>query len=440
MKIKKTLTSCIVLLASCLLPFAMAAQSAFSIVEKDYSFIAGNHGVYPDKHLPQLTPAPEGYTPFYISHYGRHGSRYLNDMKAFLQPYNTLQKADSLGKLTAIGQTALKAMRQNIADAEGRWGDLTELGNIQQRRIAHRMIQNFPQVFNDDAFIDARSTIVTRCVLSMGAAVLQLVKERPQLQVSMNNSYSDMWYLNHQNRLLRDSATNHRAGVAIDEFVSRRWHPRRIMNLLFNDSTFIRKEVSARWTAYYLIKAALLQENSQRSNEPNPLLQLFTIDDLYTCWKVDNAWSYITSGFCQLNGAKQPCMQHFLLRQIINEADNIIDSKQHGASLRFGHETVLLPLVCLMGINGFDYRTDNLEELEAKGWWASTVYPMAGNLQIVFYHKNADDRNPLLKVLLNEKEAVLPLPSDLAPYYRWSDFRDFYLRRVAEAESTLAER
>ena len=63
---------------------------------------------------------------------------------------------------------------------------------------------------------------------------------------------------------------------------------------------------------------------------------------------------------------------------------------------------------------------------------------MAGNLQIVFYRKNASDRNPLLKVLVNEKEATLPLPSDLAPYYRWSDFRNFYLRKVAEGESVLS--
>ena len=26
---------------------------------------------------PARTPAPEGYEPFYISHYGRHGSRWL---------------------------------------------------------------------------------------------------------------------------------------------------------------------------------------------------------------------------------------------------------------------------------------------------------------------------------------------------------------------------
>jgi hypothetical protein len=33
-------------------------------------------------------------------------------------------------------------------------------------------------------------------------------------------------------------------------------------------------------------------------------------------------------------------------------------------------------------------------------------------------------------VLLNENEATLPLPSDLAPYYRWSDFRKYYLKKL----------
>ncbi|MCI5980588.1 MAG: histidine-type phosphatase, partial [Muribaculaceae bacterium] len=38
---------------------------------------ANNLQAYPDSNLPQLTPAPSGYKPFYIDHYGRHGSRWL---------------------------------------------------------------------------------------------------------------------------------------------------------------------------------------------------------------------------------------------------------------------------------------------------------------------------------------------------------------------------
>ena len=79
-----------------------------------------------------------------------------------------------------------------------------------------------------------------------------------------------------------------------------------------------------------------------------------------------------------------------------------------------------------------------MEELEVKGWWASKVFPMASNIQLVFYRKNPHDKDVLVKVLLNEKEATLPLPSDIAPYYKWSDFREFYLKRIAEGESALS--
>ena len=177
MKIK----SFLLLLASCLLSLATLAQSARSFIERDYNFAAGNYALYPESDMPQLTPAPQGYTPFYISHYGRHGSRYLNDMKGFMIPYNTLHEADSLGKLSETGKKVLNELRLYIADAEGRWGDLAQKGQVQVRQITHRMLQNFPEVFSDGAFVDARSTIVTRSMLSMGSSVLQLVKERPLL-------------------------------------------------------------------------------------------------------------------------------------------------------------------------------------------------------------------------------------------------------------------
>ena len=413
------------------------AQSVFSIIERDRSFTAGNYGVYPDKDLPTQTPTPKGYQPFYISHYGRHGSRYLNDMKGYKEPYRTLQQADSLGKLTNVGKMALREIKAYIDDAEGRWGDLTDLGTGQQCAIAHRMLQNYPMVFRKGAFVDARSTIVTRCALSMGAFVLQLVKERPKLQVSMSNSYSDMWYMNHQNKALRDSSSNAHAQKVINRFIAKRWKDHRLSNLFFNDSAYVRQHVDLLWTVYYLIKSSLIQQNSQEGLGLNPLLSVFTSEELYVFWQVENAWSYLHSGFCTRNGGMQPYSQLNLLEKIISEADSIIISKQHGASLRFGHETVLLPLVCLMGVNGYDFQTGNLDELESKGWWANQVYPMAGNLQIVFYRKNVADKDPLIKVLLNEKEATLPLPSDLAPYYRWSDFRSFYLKRIAAGESAL---
>ena len=37
----------------------------------------------------------------------------------------------------------------------------------------------------------------------------------------------------------------------------------------------------------------------------------------------------------------------------------------------------------------------------------------------------------LFKVLLNEEEATLPIQTDCAPYYHWTDFRKYCLDKLA---------
>jgi hypothetical protein len=98
--------------------------------------------------------------------------------------------------------------------------------------------------------------------------------------------------------------------------------------------------------------------------------------------------------------------------------------------LRYGHETVVLPLICLLDINGFGLVTDDLNQLVDKGWINYRAFPMGANLQFIFYRKSPKDRDPLFKLLLNENEAKLPLPAKQAPYYRWSDFRKYYLKKL----------
>ena len=61
---------------------------------------------------------------------------------------------------------------------------------------------------------------------------------------------------------------------------------------------------------------------------------------------------------------------------------------------------------------------------------------MAANLQFVFYRSGPQDSDVLLKVLLNEQEATLPIATDCAPYYHWSDFRSYCLAKLDAYDST----
>ena len=91
---------------------------------------------------------------------------------------------------------------------------------------------------------------------------------------------------------------------------------------------------------------------------------------------------------------------------------------------------MVLPLTCLLDINGYGEQIADIDRLEEHGWVNYRIFPMAANLQLVFYRNNKKPGDVLVKVLLNENEVRLPLPSDLAPYYRWSDFRRYYLAKL----------
>ena len=120
---------------NCLIATNVAAQKAFDFISYNRNFSASNYCIYPDSVEPVLTPAPEGKRPFYISHYGRHGSRYLSNRKGYDIPYRMLCRADSMGELTDVGKRTLSELRAIIEDSEGRWGDLTGLGKQQHRQV-----------------------------------------------------------------------------------------------------------------------------------------------------------------------------------------------------------------------------------------------------------------------------------------------------------------
>ena len=420
----------------CLTVNSVHAQGAFELICRNRTFSASNYSVYPDSVQHVMTPPPMGKKPFYISHYGRHGSRYLSNRRGYDTPYRILHRADSLGKLTPFGKEIFQELQDIIEDSEGRWGDLTGLGKQQHRNIAQRMVERFPEVFVGDATIDAHSTPVNRCILSMGAAVQQLVALNPKLRVVMNASQRDMWYMNHQDAFLRRQMETPFTEKVFKEFSAPREKNDRFMHQLINDSTYIKEELDDVWLNYYLIKTALIQQNTSMGKRCN-MIEYFTYEDLYQFWQKENAWWYYRYGASPLTECRQPYTQRYLLRQIINDADSCIRLPMHGATLRFGHETVILPLACLLGINGYDMQVERLEDLEQEGWWACLIFPMAANIQLVFYREYPQDSDVLIKVLLNENEATLPLPSDLAPYYRWRDFRDYYLRKLDEYEASL---
>jgi len=407
------------------------AQSAQEEIRENILCTASNYMAYPGPTQQMLTPSPDGMEAFYISHYGRHGSRFHTKPSMYNQPYNTLAKADSLGKLSPLGRDVLLRLDIIRQDADNRWGDLTPLGAEQHQLIARRMIERFPEVFEGRTDVEARSTTVGRCILSMEYALMEMLTYNPMLNIHQDATHRDMYYLNQQDKELMHMKFNKPAKAWYSEYMRKLNFQGRMLQPLFNDSTYVRQHIKTYDLALQLLLVAAIMQNTELG-EMVTLYDLFTPEDAYILWKAGNAYWYIGWGAADVNGAIQPYSQRNLLRRIIEDADKAVSQPKKRVELRFGHETVLLPLACLMNINGYGFTTHDLEQLEIRRWLNYRICPMASNIQLIFYRHSVNDSpdDVLFKVLLNENEATLPLPDEMAPYYRWKDFRKYCLEKL----------
>lgn len=210
-------TKNLLLLASLTLAMPLTAQTPQEDFKRDITLSGSNYVAYrgPQK---QLTAAPKGYKPFYLSHYGRHGSRYMIGKKAYDVPYFSLLKAKQEGKLTAKGEETLAKVKMIREEAKGRDGELTPLGALQHQGITRRMMERFPEIFAGNTNIEARSTLVIRCILSMENGLQQMLRINPKLHIFHDASEHDMYYMNQGDRYLDSLKT---------AWVSR-WHSRNL--------------------------------------------------------------------------------------------------------------------------------------------------------------------------------------------------------------------
>jgi hypothetical protein len=155
--------------------------------------------------------------------------------------------------------------------------------------------------------------------------------------------------------------------------------------------------------------------------------ELFSPEDLFTLAQAMNYMIYVRNSSSPLNCGEAPASQKPLLSDIISKADAALSSDCPSADLRFGHDSYLIPLVALMGVDGYDKsETDPLKVADV--FQDYSIAPMAGNLQLVYFRNRSGD--VIVKILLNEREATLPVPTDIFPYYHWDDLRIFLTNKL----------
>lgn len=405
----------------------LCAQTAQEEIYADLHRSASNYYAYPAPSGVTYTAPPAGYAPFYVSTYARHGSRFLINPNEYNSPLKTLLKADSAGALTPLGKEVLATVDSLARMANGRYGELTDVGAEQHRGIADRLFRNFPEAFAGAAHIEARSTPVVRCILSMMNECWVLKGLNPELTLRTDASAHDMYYMNDEYNEVTRFRKEEAAGKSYGEFAAGKNQPERLMGTLFTDTAYVNRHVKAARLADQLFDLA---SNMQSHHVDLDLYRLFTPEECYALWLRDNYSWYLNYGPSPLTGGKLPFTQANLVRNFIATADTVIASGHNGATLRFGHEVCVMPLASLLELDECGYATTKADEVAAH-WRNYRIFPMASNVQFAFY-RSASSPRILVKVMLNEREARLPIEAVQYPYYDWEAVKAYYLKKLAD--------
>ena len=406
---------------------AAAAQTSREELLSHMELTAGNYANYP---LPSghLTPAPKGYEPFYISHYGRHGSRYMTSEKHYRRLRKQLDSALSLGILSEYGKDVRIRLLTAEADANKRAGLLTELGARQHRAIAKRMYDNYPSLLDQPIGVTANASTSRRVIRSMEFFCEELNELNPSLDISMAAREEDLYYIKANKSIpVPDAPLDDELYSRLKKFTRKMLSGKPQMKALFTDTdcakTFIDRYVLA--DDLYNVAADMYCLPELKLD----FTDLFGEEGMIDGFRAYNASWCLWEGL--MPGSKKSWLRIYpLLKNFLDEADAMIAYGGSGLRLRFGHDSVVLPFAFVLGFPEATGATDDMENLHTQ-FSIFRLIPMAANIQLVFFRK-AKSKDVLVKFLMNENETSIPIDTDCYPYYHWADVSRYYRGLIKE--------
>ena len=430
---KKTLSTLVLLLA--VLSVWAQRTNVREEVRADWNKCSGLDGLY-DCTPKSSSPVPEGYEAFYVSHYGRHGSRYAYTARTYGMIVRMMKAARSQDGLTEYGEQIYQRMKAFVDTTDIRVGDLTPLGWEQHQYIAKTMINSFPGAFLKEARVDACASQSIRSIISMGSFCTQVARLCPEVALYEHQSLADLQATapNRKNNPLAykgPELVNPLTETSEDYFLRHFPNYQEVLSRMFKDPEGClqgRTPFEVFFQLYMLVGGMQsLPENCRVDLEG-----MLTREEYAIMWECDNY-----ERFQEYFAYKTPCSAIF--DDMMKKADARISRGERGADLRFGHDHCLMTLLMIADIEDSGTIPENPDELCY--WFQTFRSPKAANLQLVFYapkgwpeeqQKDRGDKPQILvKLLLNGEESRFgKLETVQGPYYRWDDLKAYLQART----------
>lgn len=371
------------------------------------------------------TKAPRGYRPFYISHYGRHGSRNNWGRKYYERLVQRLSEAREAGILSPSGDSLLReaTIIRDIELQGGANGRLTPRGVREHAGIAERMYKRCPAVFKKGPqSVRVVSSTTPRCIVSMAAFTNSLKALRPGLDISLASDENIMDYVSSSctkevkaaSQKMLDSLD---AAVPVDTVG--------LLERLFTDPAIARKIIGGNVAAFEndIFRTARVADAFDVSYN---LFRFIPFAAVYKWYDYYNREIYLRQCYSAEFGKERLPLVQPLVDDVVTKADEAINDGTVAADLRFGHDWPTMALAAYLGFErlGEPYTFDQIPA----HFFGGLDVPLACNIQIIFYRNRSG--NVLVKFLLNEKETTIPgLGAVSGPYYDWDDVKIWLSRR-----------
>lgn len=368
---------------------------------------------------------PDSLEAVYVSHVGRHGSRYPASAANCLKLKEALEQAEAVGTITAQGKKLLALTNEVIRRANGQWGALDSLGMAEQRAIASRMFANYPHLFQEGKLVNAISSYSPRAMMSMFSFVHQL--DRQNNRVNFTTSTGRV-----NSRLMRpfdidkDYLEFRKENLwqpAYDEYFENACPVSAISRVLGRDFPYgdTERARDLAITEYYVIAGLSCMSMSCKVSD------YFNQVELNALWSCFNLRQYLQRTATTVSTVPADIASDLVLDLIRTIDDAVEGTNPASADLRFGHAETLMPLLSLLRIPGCYYVTNYFDTV-ALHWRDFDVVPMAANLQIVLFKAKKSGRH-YVRFDLNERPVALP-GANTPLYLSWPQAREYMMHCV----------
>ena len=405
---------------------AMSAKSAMVVPSEVESVIAdcpakagGIYYAY-DVERDSIPPVPDGYSPVYVSHYGRHGSRWPVNRKIYRVAGDFFQDQQLAENITPEGKEVWKLVTLCAGNAYGHLGELSPMGERQHRAIAERMWRRFPGLFSDGSRVVARSSVEPRCIMSMMSFCDRLRDLATSLSIEKHATPGDMDFIHHNTP---------EAKLNTGEDAPWMWEFDQ-----YRDSVSLCGKMAAKlfkkvpdtdslalfMRSVYDVAISVQDIDSLEAD----ILSVFDADELAGLWKASNYMQYVANARSPESMSSGPESVKPLLAEMSERAEEMLSSGAVSVDLRFGHDTDLLRLVSLIDIDGRGVELEDPEKVADK-WRNFEISPMGANIQFVFFRNGAG--NVIVLPRLNEVPVEISDVPQMAPgYYDWEILKTYF--------------